>query len=82
MLSPYTENPNYKENGITSWSLGFGIKLMENDTIYRPGGSNTDFQSEFAFSINKQYGYVFFVNCDNGKEFNEQLEKNLEITNE
>jgi len=83
MLSTYTEipidNPNYKEDGITSWSLGFGLKPMKNDTIYRHGGSNVDFQSEFAFSINKKYGYVFFVNCDKGNEFNVQLEKFLEI---
>jgi len=84
MLSPYTdipkENVNYKEDGITNWSLGFGIKPMKNDTIYRHGGSNQDFQSEFAFSVKKKYGYVFFVNCDKGNEFNEQLEKFLEIT--
>jgi len=83
MLHPYTkipiENANYKEDGITNWSLGFGIKPMKNDTIYRHGGSNSDFQSEFAFSINKKYGYVFFVNCDKGNQFNEQLERFLEI---
>ncbi len=83
MLSPYTEiskaNVNYKEDGITNWSLGFGIKPMGNDTIYRHGGSNSDFQSEFAFSIKKKYGYVFFVNCDKGNEFNEKLEQFLEI---
>ena len=83
MLNPYTEiskeSVNYKEDGITNWSLGFGIKPMENDTIYRHGGSNSDFQSEFAFSIKKKYGYVFFVNCDKGNEFNEKLEQFLEI---
>jgi CubicO group peptidase (beta-lactamase class C family) len=83
MLRPYTEiskeNVNYKEDGITNWSLGFGIKPMGNDTIYRHGGSNSDFQSEFAFSIKKKYGYVFFVNCDKGNEFNEKLEQFLEI---
>ncbi|MBT8245323.1 serine hydrolase domain-containing protein [Winogradskyella sp.] len=83
MLSPYTEIPkdnvNYTEDGITDWSLGFGIKPMKNDTIYRHGGSNRDFQSEFAFSINKKYGYVFFVNCDKGNELNKKLEKFLEM---
>lgn len=83
MLSPYTEIPeenvNYQEDGITNWSLGFGIKPLKNDTIYRHGGSNSGFQSEFAFSINKKYGYVFFVNCEKGNEFNTQLERFLEI---
>lgn len=81
MLSPYTviprDNVNYTEDGITHWSLGFGIKPTENDTIYRHGGSNKDFQSEFAFSIKKKYGYVFFVNCDKGNELNEKLEQFL-----
>ncbi len=83
MLSPYTviprDNVNYTKDGITHWSLGFGIKPTENDTIYRHGGSNKDFQSEFAFSIKKKYGYVFFVNCDKGNELNEKLEKFLGI---
>lgn len=83
MLSPYTEiskdNVNYKEDGITNWSLGFGIKPMGNDSIYRHGGSNSDFQSEFAISMKKKYGYVFFVNCDKGNEFNEKLEQFLEM---
>jgi CubicO group peptidase (beta-lactamase class C family) len=83
MLSPYTdiskENINYKEDGITNWSLGFGIKPMKNDTIYRHGGSNSDFQSEFAISRKKKYGYVFFVNCDKGNKFNENLEHFLEM---
>lgn len=83
MLSPYTEIPkdnvNFTKDGITHWSLGFGIKPMKNDTIYRHGGSNKGFQSEYAFSINKKYGYVFFVNCHKGNEFNEKLEQFLEI---
>lgn len=81
MLSPYTlmprDNVNYIEDGITHWSLGFGIKPTENDTIYRHGGSNKDFQSEFAFSIKKKYGYVFFVNCNKGNELKEKLEQFL-----
>ncbi len=83
MLSPHTEMPkenvNYTVDGITNWSLGFGIKPMENDTIYRHGGSNKGHQSEFAFSIKKKYGYVFFVNCNKGNEFNEKLERFLEM---
>ncbi len=83
MLSPYTEIPkdnvNYINDGISHWSMGFGIKPMKDDTIYRHGGSNKGFQSEMAFSINKKYGYVFFVNCEKGNEFNENLEQFLEI---
>ncbi len=83
MLSPYTiipkDNVNYTEDGITHWGLGFGIKPLKNDTIYRHGGSIKGAQSEYAFSINKKYGYVFFVNCEKGNEFNENLEKLLEI---
>lgn len=83
MLSPHTampkDNINYTEDGITDWSLGFAIKPMENDTMYRHGGSNKGHQSEFAFSVNKKYGYVFFVNCEKGNELNERLERFLEI---
>ena len=83
MLSPFTvipkDNVSYTNDGITHWSLGFGIKPMANDTIYRHGGSNKGFQSEFAFSVNQKYGYVFFVNCEKGNEFNEKLEAFLEM---
>ena len=83
MLSPYTvipkDNVNYTEDGITHWSLGFGIKPIKTDTIYRHGGSVKGAQSEYAFSINKKYGYVFFVNCEKGNEFNENLEQFLEM---
>lgn len=83
MLSPYTtipkDNVSYTEDGITHWALGFGIKPMKNDTIYRHGGSVKGAQSEYAFSINKKYGYVFFVNCEKGNAFNEKLERFLEI---
>lgn len=83
MLSPHTamptDNVSFTEDGITNWALGFGIKPMGDDTIYRHGGSNKDFQSEFAFSINKKYGYVFFVNCEKGNEFKERLEQFLEM---
>ena len=83
MLSPHTiipkDNVNYTEDGITDWALGFGIKPMKNDTIYRHGGSVMGAQSEYAFSINKKYGYVFFVNCEKGNVFNKSLEKFLDI---
>lgn len=83
MLSPYTlipkDNVNYTEDGITHWGLGFGIKPIVNDTIYRHGGSVEGAQSEFAFSINRKYGYVIFVNCEKGNEFNEKLEEFLDM---
>jgi CubicO group peptidase (beta-lactamase class C family) len=83
MLSPSTEitkdNVNFTEDRITNWSLGFGLKPMQNDTIFRHGGSSSGAQSEFAFSINKKYGYVFFGNCEKGNEFNEKLEEFLEM---
>lgn len=85
MLSVHTEiaknNVNFIKDGITNWSLGFGIKPIKNDTIYRHGGSSSGFQSELAFSIKRKYGYVFFVNCEKGNQFNEKLEKFLELNN-
>ncbi len=85
MLRPHTvipiDNVNYTEDGITHWGLGFGIKPMKNDTIYRHGGSVKGAQSEYAFSVKKKYGYVFFVNCEKGNEFNENLERFLEMEN-
>ena len=84
MLSPQvelpTDNTNYQEDGITAWGLGFGIQPLEVDTIYRHGGSNSDFQSEMAFSLKEKFGYVFFVNCDKGKEFNKRLIEFLDIS--
>lgn len=84
MLSPHTpipsDNVNYTKDGIHHWSLGFGIKPMNNDTLYRHGGSNKGFQSEVAFSKLKKYGYVFFVNCEKGNEFNLKLEEFLGMT--
>ena len=83
MLSSYTEideeNPNHIEDGVTSWGLGFGIRPVNNDTIYLHGGNNNDFQSELLFSINRKFGYVFFVNCDGGDKLNKAITSFLEI---
>lgn len=78
MLTLHVELPkednNFKEDGITSWGLGVGIKPFGKDVLFTHGGSNSDFQSQFTFSRNKKIGYVFFTNCDKGKEFNKELE--------
>ncbi len=84
MLQPCVELPkddsNYIENGITDWSHGFGIRRIGSDTVFLHGGSNSDFQSEFAFSKSKNLGYVFFTNSDKGKEFNQNLKTLLELS--
>lgn len=83
MLSSHTTIPeddtNYTEDGVTSWGLGFGIKPFESDTLYMHGGSNGDFQSNFAFSKDKKYGYVFFTNSDQGNKFGHRLERFLSL---
>ena len=69
---------NYKEDGISSWNLSFGI-MPQNDTIYRHGGSISYFQFDFAFIISKKIATSFFVNCDKGNVLNEKLEASLEM---
>ena len=66
--------------GIRSWGLGFAIMPLGSDTLYRHGGTHTDFQAEAAFSKNSKFGYVFFVNTKKGSELNEKLEKFLGIS--
>lgn len=69
----------YKEDGNTHWSLGFAITPLEKDTLYGHGGTHSDFQSQMAFSRTSKFGYVFFVNCKKGDEFNKALRKYLNI---
>ena len=73
------ENSSYQEDGITAWSLGFGLRRMGSDTIYTHGGNNRGFQSGFAFSITRRMGYVVFVNCEQGAEFKRRLEVFLKL---
>lgn len=73
------EDISYQEDQVAGWGLGFGVKPLSADTLYLHGGDNKDFQSEFAFSLKNKFGYVFFVNCDRGKEFNKKLQSFLSV---
>ncbi len=85
MLAPHTEldktESKYIEEGITHWSLGFGITPVKNDTLYRHGGTHSDFQAQMVFSRISKFGYVFFVNCKKGNELDENLSKFFNISN-
>lgn len=77
MLKPQIEldkdNSNYIEDGDSAWGLGFGIAQTPFGTRYEHGGNNGNFQSFFMMYKSKKYGYVFFTNCDKGKDFNKSL---------
>ncbi len=83
MLSPHAKveksSSRYKEDGITHWSLGFGMIPMASDTLYVHGGTHNDFQSQMLFSRQNQFGYAFFVNTKKGDELNKVLKEFLGI---
>ena len=58
-----------------SWGLGIAIEEDGNNKYYKHGGNNGGFMS--GFLIDKKYnnGYVYFINCDKGTEFDTALRK-------
>lgn len=63
--------------GYDSWALGFIRSPTPYGTKYAHGGMNADFQAYFMILKEKNYGFVFFANADNGLELLEPLEQYL-----
>lgn len=58
----------------SSYCFGMKIKPTKFGNVYLHDGYNQNFYSAYLFSRDKKFGYVFFVNCDNGFDFNKKLE--------
>ncbi len=68
---------DYKLNGITGWGLGIAIEETPYGRRYEHGGNNGDFQSGMMVFPDRQMGYVFATNSDNGADFNKEIQKFL-----
>jgi CubicO group peptidase (beta-lactamase class C family) len=68
-----TDSPHFLMNGDTAWGLGIAIKPVSYGTLYEHGGNNGNFQSGFKINKDNQNGYVFFVSCDQGNTFNQEV---------
>ncbi|WP_157955993.1 serine hydrolase domain-containing protein [Flavobacterium kingsejongi] len=67
------QNKDY--DGDIGWGLGIGIRPGVNGFDYNHRGNNGNFQSYYLINEKDRSGYVFFVSCDKGAEFNERLKK-------
>ena len=70
-------NPSFTEDGFSSWGLGIAIKKMGEKNLYGHGGNNGNFQSGFIIDKSGRWGFVFFTNCDKGRELNKALQEFL-----
>lgn len=57
-----------------SYGLGIMVKPSKFGNEYMHDGYNLNFSSAFMFNRERQFGYVFFTNCNKGAEFNKRLE--------
>jgi CubicO group peptidase (beta-lactamase class C family) len=67
----------FAADGTTGWALGLSLRQTPAGIRYKHEGNNGNFQSGFVFYRAQQNGYVFFTNCEMGREFNRRLEKFL-----
>jgi CubicO group peptidase (beta-lactamase class C family) len=56
------------------WCLGIEKKHSEFGDEYMHGNNNYNFTGAFMFSPERQFGYVFFTNCNKGMEFRRRLD--------
>jgi CubicO group peptidase (beta-lactamase class C family) len=63
----------------SSWCLGIEKKHTEFGDEYFHGNNNYNFTGAFMFNQEQKFGYVFFTNCNKGKEFNKRLERFLTV---
>jgi CubicO group peptidase (beta-lactamase class C family) len=72
--------PNdFRKAGYSTWGLGIAIAQTPSGMVYLHSGNNGNFQSAFLIDKKRQFGYVFFTNCDHGNRFNEKLEAFLSL---
>jgi CubicO group peptidase (beta-lactamase class C family) len=67
----------FADDGTTGWGLGISLKQTPYGIRYKHEGNNNNFQTGYMFFRPQKMGYVFFTNCDKGREFNKRLEKFL-----
>ena len=60
-----------------AWVLGIAIEICKGQRYYKHGGNNGGFMSGFLLNKTTNNGYVYFINCDKGKEFDMALRKLL-----
>ena len=59
-----------------SWGMGVGIETQDADTIIWHWGNNWNtFKSFFAYSMEKQTGYVILTNSENGHSIMDEINK-------
>ena len=69
----------YKNQQTIGWGLGIAIEEHQGVTLHKHGGNNGGFTSGFMLSKNHMNGYVFFINCDKGSQFDAALRNLLLI---
>ncbi|MGA9291849.1 MAG: serine hydrolase [Ignavibacteriaceae bacterium] len=72
-------NKNAPKTDSSTWCLGIEKKHSEFGDEYMHDGDNYNFTSAFMFNQEYKFGYVFFVNCNKGMEFNKRLDLFLKI---
>ncbi len=72
----FTEHTHFKDNnplkqqiGQTGWGLGLAQKPTECGMMHMHTGNNHDFQSFMMILPEKEFGIVFFINCDKAIPF-------------
>lgn len=77
MLRPQVFLPKdnffYSAYQDTAWGLGIGIAETPYGTRYDHAGSNGNFESHAVFYKDRNYGYVFLLNCNKGDDFFKRL---------
>lgn len=56
-----------------SWGLGWGIQDLGNEKIYWHWGDNDDYRCFAAFSIDRDIGFVYLTNSQNGLSIANEL---------
>ena len=61
------------DDGVTAWSLGFGIRPSEHGALHVHGDTNTGYRAAFVIHRERGWGYVLFTNGDRGDELDRRL---------
>lgn len=70
--------PHYLLDSIDNVCLGIFTEKTPTGLQYNHSGNNDDrFNSSFEFYIDKNIGYVYFINCNKRREFTKELENYL-----
>ncbi len=66
--------PARMDDGVTGWSLGFGVRPSPAGVLHSHGGSNIGFRSAFVIQRDRGWGYVLLTNSDRGHELDRRLQ--------